>query len=219
MMTSCLFDFDHTLAADYLGKFDLPWKAIPGICDFIMELGPTLDPSDYDHPSDNVWIHKTATVFHSAEIVGPVIIGPRTGVFHCAMVRNGVLIGADCMIGSSVEIKNSIIMDNAEISHFNYVGDSIIGYGSHMGAGAITSNVKSDRSNIRVHAEQEYDTDVWKLGAMIGDNVEIGCNTVLNPGSVIGRNCIVYPCISVRGTVPSDSILKTGNIIVKRLAF
>ena len=135
------------------------------------------------------------------------------------MVRNGVLIGADCMIGSSVEIKNSIIMDNAEISHFNYVGDSIIGYGSHMGAGAITSNVKSDRSNIRVHAEQEYDTDVWKLGAMIGDNVEIGCNTVLNPGSVIGRNCIVYPCVSVRGTVPSDSILKTGNIVVKRLAF
>ena len=108
MMTSCLFDFDHTLAADYLGKFDLPWKAIPGICDFIMELGPTLDPSEYYHPSDNVWIHKTATVFHSAEIVGPVIIGPRTGVFHCAMVRNGVLIGADCMIGSSVEIKNSI---------------------------------------------------------------------------------------------------------------
>ena len=216
MKTTDLFDLSHTIAADYLRGFNYPWEAIPGICDLIRELGPKLDPSEYDQVSDSVWVHKTATIFASAELVGPVIIGPRTNVYHCAVVRNGALIGSDCMIGSCVEIKNVIVMDNAEISHFNYVGDSIIGYQSHFGAGAITSNVKSDRSNIFIHAEQDFDTDSWKLGALIGDHVEIGCNTVLNPGAIIGRNTNVYPCMSVRGTIPENSILKTGGVLVQK---
>ena len=216
MKTSSLYDLSHTAAADYLKGFEYPWEAISGICDLIRELGPKLDPSEYDQIADSVWVHKTATIFASAELIGPIIIGPRTGVYHCAVVRNGALIGADCVIGSCVEIKNVIVMDNAEISHFNYVGDSIIGYQSHFGAGAITSNVKSDRSNIQIHAEKDFDTDSWKLGALIGDHVEIGCNTVLNPGVIIGRNTNVYPCMSVRGTIPENSILKTGGVLVQK---
>ena len=217
MRTAELFDLSHTIAADYLRQYEYPWDAIIGIGKFICEIGPTLDPAEYNHPAETVWIHKTAKVFDSAIISGPVIIGPNSHVFHCAVVRNGALIGADCTVGSAVEIKNLIMFDHVELCHFNYAGDSILGYHAHFGAGAITSNVKSDYSNIIIHGENDIDTHSWKVGAMIGDHAEIGCNAVLNPGTVIGRNSTVYPCSSVRGVIPPSSIFKApGRIVPKR---
>ena len=216
MRTADLFDLSHTIAEDYLSHFVYPWEAISGISAFIEKIGPTLDPAEYNQVSENVWVHKTAKVLDSAMLVGPVIIGPRSNVFHCALVRNGVLVGSGCTIGSSVEIRNTIMFDNVELCHFNYVGDSILGYHAHFGAGAITSNVKSDYSSIVIHGESEIDTNSWKIGAMIGDHVEVGCNSVLNPGTVIGRNSSVYPCISVRGVIPASSIVKAPGVIVLR---
>ncbi len=217
MRTTDLFDLNHTVAAPYLSGFEHPWDAIKGISDFILKIGPQLDPSEYDMVAENVWVHKTATVFASASLTGPVIIGPNSHVYHCAIVRNGVLVGSDCVVGSSVEIKNMIMFDNAEICHFNFVGDSIIGYHAHFGAGAVTSNVKSDYSDVVIHAEREFDTGSWKIGAMVGDRAEIGCNAVLNPGAIVGRDSVVYPCSSVREVVPASSIYKAaGNIVHRR---
>ncbi len=216
METSSLYDLSHTIAAAYLKGFERPWEAVPGICALVRELGSRLDPSEYDQIADSVWVHRTATVLPSAVLIGPVIIGPGTGVYHCAVVRSGALIGSDCIIGSFVELKNVIVMDNAEISHFNYVGDSIVGHRSHFGAGAVTSNVKSDRSSIHVRCGGDFDTECRKLGALVGDRVEIGCNTVLNPGVIIGRNATLYPCLSVRGTIAENSILKTGGVLVRK---
>ena len=216
MRITDLFDLSHTIAGDYLSQFEYPWEAISGISAFIEKIGPTLDPAEYNHVAENVWVHKTAKVLDSAMLVGPVIIGPRSNVFHCALVRNGVLVGSGCTIGSSVEIRNTIMFDNVELCHFNYVGDSILGYHAHFGAGAITSNVKSDYSSIVIHGDPEIDTKSWKIGAMIGDHVEVGCNSVLNPGTVIGRNSSVYPCISVRGVIPASSIVKAPGVIVLR---
>ena len=216
MRTADLFDLSHTIAGEYLSQFEYPWEAISGISAFIEKIGPMLDPEEYNHIAENIWVHKTAKVLDSALLVGPVIIGPGSNVFHCALVRNGVLVGSGCTIGSSVEIRNTIMFDNVELCHFNYVGDSILGYHAHFGAGAITSNVKSDYSNIVIHGESDINTNSWKIGAMIGDHVEVGCNSVLNPGTVIGKGSSIYPCISVRGVIPPSSIVKSPSDIVHR---
>ena len=213
-----LFDLDHTLAGDYLKQFTYPWEALKGIKDFILALGPTLDPAEYTEVSEHVWVHKTATVFPSAYLGAPCIIGPNTEVRHCAFIRGSALVGADCVVGNSVELKNVILFDHVQTPHYNYVGDSILGYYSHMGAGSITSNVKADKALVVVHnGGEEIETGVKKFGAMLGDHVEVGCNAVLNPGTVIGRNSNVYPTSCVRGVVPESSIYKNdGTIAAKR---
>jgi len=209
-----LFDLSHSVASDYLSGFKYPWKALAGLSDFILSLGESLPESEYEEREKGIWVHRSARVVATAVLIAPVIIGPGSFVGHSAFVRNGVIVGADCSIGTSVEIRNSILFDNVEIAHFNYVGDSIIGYHSHFGAGAIVSNVKSDYSNIVVRGEDDFETGVWKLGAMVGDHVEVGCNAVLNPGTVIGRNTTVYPCSNVRGVIPPSSIVKSAGVTV-----
>ncbi len=205
-----LYDLDHTLAADYLRQFTYPWEALKGIKDMILALGKTLSPEEYDEVSENVWVHKTAKVFPSAYLGAPCIIGPNTEVRHCAFIRSSALVGADCVVGNSVELKNVILFDHVQTPHYNYVGDSILGYYSHMGAGSITSNVKSDKTLVVIHGqEEEVETGIKKVGAMLGDHVEVGCNSVLNPGTVIGRNSNVYPTSCVRGVIPENSIWKT----------
>lgn len=212
-----LYDLTHTIAAEYLKKFTYPWEALKGIGDMIISLGNNLNPDEYDNPSENVWIHKTAKVFPSAYIGSPCIIGANTEVRHCAFIRGSALIGENCVIGNSVELKNVIIFDNVQTPHYNYVGDSILGYKSHMGAGSITSNVKSDKTNVVIKsADGVIETGIKKIGAMLGDYVEVGCNSVLNPGTVVGRNSNIYPTSCVRGVVPSDSIWKTGGVVVSK---
>ncbi len=212
-----LYDLSHTMAADYLSGFDYPWEALKGISSLIIELGSRLSPDEYDNPSENVWIHKTAKVFPSAYIGAPCIIGPGTEVRHCAFIRGSALVGADCVVGNSVELKNVIIFDSVQTPHYNYVGDSILGYKSHMGAGSITSNVKSDKTDVAIKSGGEViETGIRKIGAMLGDFVEVGCNSVLNPGTIIGRHSNIYPTSCVRGVVPAESIWKTGGIVVKK---
>lgn len=212
-----LYDLNHTIAKDYLSKFQYPWQALSGIKDFIIEIGKTLSKDEYDEISKNVWVHKTAKVFESAYLGAPCIIGPNSEVRHCAFIRGSALVGEDCVVGNSVELKNVILFDHVQTPHYNYVGDSILGYYSHMGAGSITSNVKSDKKLVVVHNdEEEIETGLKKFGAMLGDYVEVGCNSVLNPGTVIGRNSNVYPVSCVRGVIPSNSIWKFGGVIVKK---
>ena len=213
-----LFDLSHTVAADYLRGFTYPWEALKGISDMIISVGKTLSPDEYDSPSENVWIHKTAKVFPSAYIGSPCIIGANTEVRHCAFIRGSALVGENCVVGNSVELKNVIIFDNVQTPHYNYVGDSILGYKSHMGAGSITSNVKSDKTNVVIRSEaDQIETGIKKIGAMLGDHVEVGCNSVLNPGTVIGRNSNIYPTSSVRGVVPPESIFKTSGVIIRKI--
>ena len=213
-----LYDLSHTMAADYLKGFTYPWEALKGISDMIITLGKTLSPDEYDSPAENVWIHKTAKVFPSAYIGAPCIIGAETEVRHCAFIRGSALVGSNCVVGNSAELKNVIIFDNVQTPHYNYVGDSILGYKSHMGAGSITSNVKSDKTNVVIKSgDEQIVTGIKKIGAMLGDYVEVGCNSVLNPGTVIGRNSNIYPTSCVRGVVPENSIWKNnGEIIAKR---
>lgn len=212
-----LFDLSHTIAAEYLSGFVYPWEALGGISDLIISLGKALSPDEYDSPAENVWIHKTAEVAPSAYIGAPCIIGAGTEVRHCAFIRGSALVGEGCVVGNSVELKNVILFDGVQTPHYNYVGDSILGYKSHMGAGSITSNVKSDKTNVVVRCgDERLETGRKKIGAMLGDFAEIGCNSVLNPGTVIGRNSTVYPTSCVRGTVPEESIFKTGGVIVKK---
>ena len=215
---SDLYDLEHTLAGDYLKQFTYPWEALKGIKDLIIELGKSLDKEEYDEVSENVWVHKTAKVFPTAYLGAPCIIGPKTEVRHCAFIRGSALVGADCVVGNSVELKNVILFDHVQTPHYNYVGDSILGYYSHMGAGSITSNVKSDKKLVIVHnGTENIETGLKKFGAMIGDHVEVGCNSVLNPGTVIGRHSNVYPTSCVRGVVPENSIWKnSGEIINKK---
>ena len=210
-----LYDLDHTLAKDYLKQYTYPWEALKGIKDFILALGPTLGP-DYEEVSPQVWVHKTAWVYPSAYLGAPCIIGPEAEVRHCAFIRGCALVGAGCVVGNSTELKNVILFDKVQVPHYNYVGDSILGYKAHMGAGSITSNVKSDKSLVVIHGTEDLPTGIKKVGALLGDNVEVGCNSVLNPGTVIGRNSNVYPTSCVRGVVPADSIWKTGGVIVKK---
>ncbi len=212
-----LYDLDHTLARDYLLRFTYPWEALKGIKEMILQLGPALDPAEYTEVSEHVWVHKTAKVFPSAYLGAPCIIGPNTEVRHCAFIRGSALVGADCVVGNSVELKNVILFDHVQTPHYNYVGDSILGYYSHMGAGSITSNVKSDKKLVVVHAAgEEIETGLKKFGAMLGDHVEVGCNSVLNPGTVIGRNSNVYPTSCVRGVIPEGSIFKNNGKVVKK---
>ncbi len=211
-----LYDLDHTLAGDYLSRFTYPWEALAGIKELILTLGPALG-EEYEEVAEHVWVHKTATVFPSAYLGAPCIIGPRTEVRHCAFIRSSALVGADCVVGNSVELKNVILFDHVQTPHYNYVGDSILGYYSHMGAGSITSNVKADKKPVVVHnGEEQLETGIKKFGAMLGDHVEVGCNAVLNPGTVVGRNTNVYPTSCVRGVVPANSIYKvSGEITAK----
>lgn len=212
-----LYDLDHTLAKDYLARFTYPWEALKGIKEFILQLGPTLDPEEYEEVSENVWVHKTAKVFPSAYLGAPCIIGPNTEVRHCAFVRGSALVGAECVVGNSVELKNVILFDHVQTPHYNYVGDSILGYYSHMGAGSITSNVKADKKLVVVHnGTEQIETGVKKFGAMLGDHVEVGCNAVLNPGTVIGRNSNVYPTSCVRGVIPENSIWKNNGDVTEK---
>lgn len=212
-----LYDLSHTDAKEYLESFTYPWEALKGISDFIISLGKTLSPDEYDNPSENVWVHKTAKVFPTAYLGAPCIIGADTEVRHGAFVRGSALVGKNCVVGNSVELKNVILFDNVQTPHYNYVGDSILGYKSHMGAGSITSNVKSDKTNVVIkNNDEQLETGIKKIGAMLGDCVEVGCNSVLNPGTVIGRNSNIYPTSCVRGVVPENSIWKTGGVIVEK---
>ena len=211
-----LFDLSHTMAAGYLEGFTYPWEALPGIKDMILKLGEQLDETEYTQVQPQVWIHNSATVFPSAYLGAPCIIGPGTEVRHCAFIRGSALVGANCVVGNSVELKNVILFDNVQVPHYNYVGDSILGFKAHMGAGSITSNIKSDRSLVVIHCEPEIPTGIKKVGALIGDRVEVGCNSVLNPGTVIGRDASVYPVSCVRGVVPANSIHKNCGDIVNK---
>ena len=212
-----LYDLDHTLAKDYLAQFTYPWEALKGIKDFIIALGETLDKNEYEEVSEHVWVHKSATVFSSAYLGAPCIIGPRTEVRQCAFIRGSALVGADCVVGNSTELKNVILFDHVQTPHYNFVGDSILGYYSHTGAGAITSNVKSDKKLIVIHnGDEQIETGLKKIGAMLGDYVEVGCNSVLNPGTVIGRHSNVYPTSCVRGVIPEASIFKNDGTIIKK---
>ena len=210
-----LYDLRHTLAADYLSGFTYPWEALKGIQDMILALGPNLG-EDYQEVSKDVWVHKTAKVAPTAFLGAPCIIGAGTEVRHCAFVRGSALVGENCVVGNSVELKNVILFDNVQTPHYNYVGDSILGYKAHMGAGSITSNVKSDKTLVVIHGEPAIPTGQKKVGAMLGDFVEVGCNSVLNPGTVVGRNSSVYPLSCVRGVIPENSIYKTGGQIVAK---
>ena len=215
MKTLDLFDLRHTLAADFLNTCEYPWQALGGIKALILRLGPQLG-EEYTEVAPHVWVHKTATVAPTAFLGENCIIGPGTEVRHCAFVRGNALVGENCVVGNSVELKNVILFDNVQVPHYNYVGDSILGYKSHMGAGSITSNVKSDKSLVVIHSDPEIPTGIKKVGAMLGDHVEVGCNSVLNPGTVIGRNSSIYPVSCVRGIVPENSIYKAnGNVVQK----
>ena len=215
--TNDLLDLTKTRAGELLSACEYPWQALSAISDAILAIGKTLPEDEFDHPSEDIWIAKDAKVFPTAYIGGPCIIDHGTEVRHCAFIRGSALVGRNCVVGNSVELKNVILFDNVQTPHYNYVGDSILGYKAHMGAGSITSNVKSDKTHVVIKsAEKSIETGRKKVGAMLGDFVEVGCNSVLNPGTVIGRHSNVYPVSCVRGVVPENSIFKTGGIIVKK---
>lgn len=214
--TTGLFDLSHTLAGDYLARFTYPWQALDGIKELILSLGPALGEG-YQERTPQVWVHETAQVAPTAFLGAPCIIGPHTEVRHCALIRGSALVGAGCVVGNSVELKNVILFDGVQTPHYNYVGDSILGYKSHMGAGSITSNVKSDKTLVTVkNGAETIETGRKKFGAILGDHVEVGCNSVLNPGTVVGPRANIYPLSCVRGAVPGDSIYKTGGVIVQK---
>lgn len=215
--TAELLDLTKTQAAELLGTTTYPWEALDQIKDFILSLGKTLSLDEYDHPAEDVWIAKDAKVFDSASITGPCIIGHATEVRQCAFIRGSALVGDNCVVGNSTELKNVILFNNVQVPHYNYVGDSILGYKAHMGAGSITSNVKSDKTLVVVKSGSEsIETGRKKFGAILGDFVEVGCNSVLNPGTVVGRRSSIYPLSSVRGVIPQDSIYKAKDDIVLR---
>ncbi len=212
-----LFDMEHTLAAELFKSVKYPWDVLPLIGDFIKSLGPQLSDSEYDHPSENVWIAKSADIAASASITGPCIVCAGAQLRHCAFIRGNAIIGRECVVGNSSELKNVILFDGAQAPHYNYVGDSILGYKAHMGAGSITSNLKSDKTLVVVKdGGREYKTGLTKFGALLGDRAEIGCNSVLNPGTVVGRDSIVYPLCSIRGVVPAGCICKSADNIVRK---
>ena len=215
-----LLDLNETIAKDLFEGKTYPWEVLPEIGDFILKLGQTLSEEEYNHPSEDVWIAKSAKVAPTACINGPVIIGKEAEVRHCAFIRGSAIIGKGSVVGNSTEIKNDIIFNTVQVPHYNYVGDSILGYKSHMGAGSITSNVKSDKTLVVVKdnrdSGEEIETGLKKFGAMLGDHVEVGCNSVLNPGTVICPNCNVYPLSSVRGVIPANHIYKDADHIVAK---
>ena len=212
-----LLTLSHTLAAPLFEGKRYPWEILPELKDFIRKLGATLSPEEYDEVSPEVWVHKTATVAPTALIQGPTVIGAGTEVRHCAFIRGSALVGAGCVVGNSTEIKNAVIFDGVQIPHYNYVGDSILGFRSHMGAGVVASNFRSDKGNVNVHDGNEtIVTGLRKLGTILGDGSDVGCNSVLCPGSVVGRDCIVYPLSRVRGYLPERSIFKGDGTVVPR---
>jgi NDP-sugar pyrophosphorylase family protein len=212
-----LLDLSKTIAAPLFVGREYPWEVLEHIGAFILALGPTLPAEEFDHPSENVWIARDAKVYPSAWIEGPCLIDHGAEVRHCAFIRGSAVVGKNAVVGNSAELKNTILFDGVQTPHYNYVGDSVLGYKAHMGAGSITSNVKSDRTLVVVHnGTEQLPTLRKKFGAILGDYVEIGCNSVLNPGSVIGRRSSVYPVSSVRGVVPEDSIYKGTGVIVPK---
>ena len=214
--TCALYDLTHSMAGAYLSGFEYPWQALKGIKDLILSIGPTLG-EEYTETAPQVWVHKSATVAPTAYLGAPCIIGANTEVRHCAFIRGSALVGEGCVVGNSVELKNVILFDKVQVPHYNYVGDSILGYKAHMGAGSLTSNVKSDKTLVIVKdGTEQIPTGLKKFGAMLGDCVEVGCNSVLNPGTVVGRNSNVYPLSCVRGVVPANSIYKTGGVIIAK---
>lgn len=218
LLAKNLFDFSKTIAAPLFEGVKYPWEVLPKISEFIIELGKTLDPEIYEQRAENVWVAKSANVFDSAYLGGPLIICEDAEIRQCAFIRGSAIIGKGAVVGNSTEIKNSILFDCVQTPHYNYIGDSILGYKSHTGAGVITSNLKSDKSLVTVMCDGEkIETGVKKFGAMLGDNVEVGCNSVLNPGSVIGRNTNIYPLSFVRGYVAENSIYKRLGEIAEKL--
>ena len=214
------YTLDETIAKDYLAQFTYPWEALKGISDYIKEIGPTLDKEIFEERGENIWVAKSAKVAPTACLNGPLIIDEGAEIRHCAFIRGSAIIGKHSVVGNSTEIKNDIIFNNVQVPHYNYVGDSILGYKSHMGAGSITSNVKSDKTLVVVKdcydTNEEIETGLKKFGAMLGDYVEVGCNSVLNPGTVIGKNSNIYPTSCVRGVVPANHIFKDKNNVVKK---
>lgn len=212
-----LYNLNETIAKDIFNNHNYPWEVLPEIKDFILKLGNSLNENEYTKMGENIWISKTATIAPTAYIAGPAIIGNNTEIRHCAFIRGNAIVGNNCVVGNSTELKNVILFNNVQVPHYNYVGDSILGYHSHMGAGSITSNVKSDKKLVVVkNSTQTIETGLKKFGAMIGDNVEVGCGSVLNPGSVIGRNTNIYPLSSVRGVIQNNSIYKNQNEITEK---
>ena len=213
-----LYNLEETMAKELLERYTYPWEVLPYINDFIIKLGNTLDTEKYEKVRENVWIAKTAKVAPTACINGPVIIGENAEIRHCAFIRGKAIVGEGAVVGNSTELKNAILFNKVQVPHYNYVGDSILGYKSHMGAGSITSNVKSDKKLVIVkNGKEQIETGLKKLGAMLGDEVEVGCGSVLNPGTVVGKNSNIYPLSSVRGVVPEKSIYKNKNEIVKKM--
>ena len=199
-------------------KYTYPWEVLPHISEFILELGKKLPKDEYKKIGEDVWIHKSAKVFESAYIHGPAIICKDAEIRHCAFIRGNAIVGEGAVIGNSTELKNVIIFNKCEVPHYNYVGDSILGYKAHMGAGSITSNIKSDRKLVVIKdGDEKIETELKKIGAMLGDNVEVGCGSVLNPGTIIGKNTNIYPLSSVRGVIPENSIYKKKNEIVEKI--
>ena len=212
-----LYNLYETMAKPLLENLTYPWEALPKISEFIIELGNKLDKEIYELRGENIWIAKSANIYPTAYIKGPAIIGENAEIRHCAFIRGNAIVGDNAVVGNSTELKNVILFNNVQVPHYNYVGDSILGYKAHMGAGSITSNVKSDKKLVIVkNGPETIETGLKKFGAMIGDNVEVGCGSVLNPGTVIGKNTNIYPLSSVRGVVPTNSIYKKQNEIVDK---
>ena len=217
MTISEMYDLSQTIAAELFEGKTYPWEVLPEIGDFIMKLGATLDPEEYEKKGENVWIAKSATVAPTASITGPCIIGKNTEVRQCAFIRGKAIVGEGCVVGNSTELKNVVLFNKVQVPHYNYVGDSVLGFKAHTGAGAITSNVKQDKTLVTVNYKgTKVETGLKKFGAMLADNVEVGCNSVLNPGTVVGRHSNVYPLSMVRGFIPAESILKTGGVVVSK---
>ena len=212
-----LLDLNETIAAELFENKTYPWEVLPEIGEFIVKLGKTLNEEEYECRGENVWIAKSAKIAPTAFINGPAIIGKDAEIRHCAFIRGNAIVGEDAVVGNSTELKNAVLFNKVQVPHYNYVGDAVLGYKSHMGAGSICSNVKSDKKLVVVKdGEKKIETGLKKFGAMLGDNVEVGCGSVLNPGTVIGRNCNIYPLSSVRGCIPADSIYKKAAEIVAK---
>lgn len=212
-----LYDLEQTIAKEYLEQFTYPWEALKGISDYIKKIGPTLDADKFEQRGEDIWVAKSAVVAPTACLNGPLIIDEEAEIRHCAFVRGSAIVGKGSVVGNSTELKNVILFNSVQVPHYNYVGDSILGYKSHMGAGSITSNVKSDKTLVIVkEKEEQIETGLKKFGAMLGDYVEVGCNSVLNPGTVIGRNSNVYPTSCVRGVVPANAIYKSRTEIAEK---
>lgn len=211
-----LYTLEETLAAAAFEGITYPWELLPKIKDYILKLGPTLPTDRFEQREENIWIAKSAKVAPTACINGPCIIDEEAEIRHCAFIRGNAIVGKKAVVGNSTELKNVILFNQVQVPHYNYVGDSILGFKAHMGAGSITSNVKSDKTLVKVHADSELETGLKKFGAMLGDGVEVGCNSVLNPGTVIGKNSNIYPVSCVRGVIPEESIYKSSSEITKK---